>query len=476
MPRSSSPPSPTNRTPHPEDWRPHVGPQSRFLGLRCFEALYGGAAGGGKSDALLVDAIRYVGRGYGRNYKALILRRTFPPLERELIPRSYVLYPRLGGQFNRASKTWTFPGGETVHFGHCQHEFDVHQYQGVAWQFVGFDELTQFYESQYLYLIGRTRSAHSVPIRLRATTNPGGDGHEWVFRRFGAWLDPASVLRGDPGKVLWFYRDEGGAEHSVDRDTADAMNAEHDAATVAERKERGLPRVIGRTFVPASLADNPTLAADGVYARGLEELDPVTRAQLRDGNWLIKPAAGHYFKRAWFQFVDLAPAEAHRIRFWDRAATEPKAGRDPDWTIGVRLARTPGGICYVENVVRIRGTPGTVEATILATAELDGKDIEIGIPEDPGSAGKSEAATTIKALAGWNVRAHRSTGDKVTRAGPVSAQCEAGNVKLVRGAWNEPFLEVLESFPDGTHDDDVDGLSGAFNELTANGPVSYQIF
>ena len=440
-PSSSFRPSPT--TEREGDWRPNAGPQARFLSLTCFEALYGGAAGGGKSDALLVDAIRGVGKGYGRNYAALLLRREFPDLEMSLMRRAHVLYPMIGGKWKGDSKTWTFPGKETVRFGHAQREADVHQYQGAEFQFVGFDELTSFTEYQYKYLISRLRSSHGIPCRLRGATNPGGAGHEWVFRRFGNWLDPDAKPTAAPGQILYFTRDDAGNECLV---------------------PKGTPGALGRTFVPALLSDNPFLASDGVYGRALDELDPVTRAQLKSGNWLIKPAAGLYFKRGWFEIVDAAPAIGRRMRYWDRAATEEGKG-DPDWTAGTKLCLTPEKLLYVEDVVRFRANPGNVESTVKMTAELDGKGVIVGIEQDPGQAGKFEAAYYIRALAGWNVKAFPASGDKITRAGPVSAQAYAGNVKIVRGPWNEAFIQELEQFPEGNHDDQVDSLSGGYSAL-----------
>lgn len=441
---STSQPSPTTRERHADDWRPNPGPQTRFLALGCFEALYGGAAGGGKSDALLVDAIRGVGRGYGRNYAALLLRREFPDLEMSLMRRAHVLYPRIGGTWKGDTKTWLFPQKETVRFGHAQHELDVHQYQGAEFQYVGFDEVTSFTEYQYKYLISRLRSSVGIKCRLRGATNPGGKGHEWVFKRFAPWLDIASPVRSAPGSVLYFRRDADGAEH------------------VASRGDDG---ALGRTFVPARLSDNPFLASDGVYARALDELDPLTREQLKNGNWLARAAAGLFFKRGWFGFVDAAPAIGKRIRYWDRAATEATDGKDPDWTVGVKLCITPDRLVYVEDVVRFRGNPNEVENTIRATAELDGKSVQVGIEQDPGQAGKFEVAYYIKALSGWNVRAYPATKSKEVRAGPVSSQATAGNVKIVRAVWNDALISELEQFPEGNHDDQVDALSGGYSAL-----------
>ena len=124
-----------------------------------------------------------------------------------------------------------------------------------------------------------------------------------------------------------------------------------------------------------------------------------------------------------------------------------------------------GGIFYVEDVRRDRWSPGDVEKNLKATASQDGTGVRIRIPEDPGAAGKADAATKIKLLAGYDVTVVRPTGDKATRAKPASAQAEAGNVKLVRGPWNEAFLDEVCSFPKGQHDDQVDAFADALNEL-----------
>jgi predicted phage terminase large subunit-like protein len=435
-------------------FQPNAGPQTRFLSLTCLEALYGGAAGGGKSCALVIDAIRYVGRGYGANYQALLLRRTFPELEASLILESHKFYPALGGKWNDTKRVWTFPAGERVQFGHCEGEKDVHRYQGAEFQFIAFDELTSFTLYQYTYLFSRLRSAKGVRCRMRAATNPGNEGHEWVLARFAPWLDRSPNYEGAraaPGEILYFARGADDLEHIVERNT---------------------PNASGRTFVPASIVDNPAIASTD-YASRLDLLDPVTRARLRDGDWLIKPGKGAYFKRGWFQYIDIAPATPRRVRYWDRAATEPKKGKsDPDWTVGLRFGRSAAGLYFVDDIVRFRGSPHVVEATIKATAIADGARTTVWIEEDPGAAGKFEASYYVRALSGFRVKTNRPTKDKITRAGPVSSQVEHGNVAIVgRGAWVEPFITELESFPEGAQDDQVDALSGAFTAIATPPPA-----
>ena len=422
------------------DWKPNKGPQTRFLSLTCDEVLYGGAAGGGKSESLLIDAIRLVGRGYGRAYSALLLRREFPELEKSLIFRSQELYPRLGGKYNDQKHVWKFPDGERVYFGHLQHEKDVKQYQSAEFQYIGFDELTQFTERQYVYLFSRCRSSKDVPLRMRGATNPGSEGHEWVFARWGYWLNPESKTRAESGQVLYLLRDDDGKEIVVPKGTPDAQS---------------------RTFVSSFIDNNPHI--DARYRRKLKELDPVTRRQLEFGDWLIKPAKGLYFKRPWFKVVSARPThpQTQWVRFWDRAATEG----DGDWTVGLLLAKTPDGVLWICDVVRLQGNPGQVEATIRQTAQLDGINVMVGLSEDPGQAGKFESSYYSKALAGFNVRFLRESGSKIVRCQPASAQASVGNFRIVAGDWCREFLNELEAFPEGKWDDQVDSLSGAFNLL-----------
>jgi len=176
------------------------------------------------------------------------------------------------------------------------------------------------------------------------------------------------------------------------------------------------------------------------------------------------PRSGGMFQRGDFQIVDAVPAGAQRCRAWDFAATAPKNGKQPDWTVGLRMAYA-GGIFYVEDVVRDRWSPADVEKNLKNTASQDGLEVRIRIPEDPGAAGKADAQTKIKLLAGYDVAAVRPTGEKSVRAKPASAQTEAGNVKLVRGSWNDAFLDEVCTFPNAQHDDQVDAFADALNEL-----------
>ncbi len=178
------------------------------------------------------------------------------------------------------------------------------------------------------------------------------------------------------------------------------------------------------------------------------------------------PRDGGMFQRYWFNVVAAVPAGAQSVRRWDLAATAAGPGTDPDWTVGLRMARDGAGLYYIEDVRRFRGSPMQVEQAITGTAAQDDKHVRIGLPQDPGQAGKMQVQHLIRALAGYVVQSERETGSKLVRAAPFAAQAEAGNVFLIRGAWNEAFLAELEVFPSGSHDDQVDAASGAFDMLT----------
>jgi predicted phage terminase large subunit-like protein len=155
------------------------------------------------------------------------------------------------------------------------------------------------------------------------------------------------------------------------------------------------------------------------------------------------------------------------VRAWDLAAAVPAPGRDPDWTVGLRLERDQHDGFIVQDIRRLRGTPGEVEAAIISAASQDGAAVVIALPQDPGQAGQAQIAYLTRKLAGYIVRSSPETGSKLTRASPVAAQIEAGNVSLIQAPWNRTFVEELRDFPHGAKDDQVDALSRAFMTLVA---------
>jgi len=184
-----------------------------------------------------------------------------------------------------------------------------------------------------------------------------------------------------------------------------------------------------------------------------------------------RPLVGSLFKTECIDILDMVPTPDNNVmvRGWDLAATSDVGGHDPDWTAGVKLARDDRGRFIVLDVVRIRGTPRQVEESVGEAARVDGRAVTIGLPEDPGQAGKHQTNYFTRQLAGYRVDTSRETGSKLTRATPVASQVEAGNLAIVRATWNHAFLEELRDFPFGRKDDQVDALSRAFTVLTERG-------
>ncbi len=400
---------------------PHVPTERQQVGLllQSSEILYGGAAGGGKTDWLAMGALQYVDV---HKYAALLLRRTYQQASKAdaIIPRLHEWLQPTDAHWDGLNSTWRFPSKATLEIGHCQFEKDKYNFQGGQYQFVGFDELTQFTLSQYTYLFSRTRRLEGnakVPIRHWAGSNPGGEGHVWVRDMF--------LVQKEPDRV----------------------------------------------FLPARLHDNPYLDAEE-YIKSLSHLDPTTRAQLLEGDWEVRDK-GSLFDRDWFEIVKAAPASRRTIRAWDLAAINPRkqkkakaASVDGDYISGCLMSEHDG-VFYIEDIRRKRTTPSGIRQMLKQSATLDGKATTIWIEQEPGSSGVIVIDTYVRLLVGWNVRGQPPSGDKIVRAAPLSAQAEAGNVKLVEGPWNRAFLEEMELIgtESAAFDDQCDSASLSFSKL-----------
>lgn len=174
---------------------------------------------------------------------------------------------------------------------------------------------------------------------------------------------------------------------------------------------------------------------------------------------------GSIFKTDQIKIIDAIPPSAQKVRRWDFAASKDFGRYDSDYTVGLLMQRNKDKTYCILDVVRFRGLPDEVERRVRQTAELDGTDVPIIIPQDPGQAGVFQSQHYVKLLAGFNVKSERETGSKTERANPLAAQVNVGNFSIVRGTWNKIFLQELAAFPSDAHDDQVDACSGAFNEL-----------
>lgn len=221
--------------------------------------------------------------------------------------------------------------------------------------------------------------------------------------------------------------------------------------------------------------DGELLWPDGMNAEAVAKVKQIQGSYRAAGQLQQRPSpmGGGMFKRHWFEIVPAAPAHGKRVRMWDLAATRPSFGSDPDWSTGLRMAKDKDGVFYIEDVRRMQETSLVVERAIINTASADGRGVHIGIPQDPGQAGKAQVAYFVRKLAGYVVKTHIERRSKVQRVDLADAsfiaQCEAGNVKLVRGPWNDTYLDELEVFPNGAHDDQVDPSANAFMYLVKGG-------
>jgi len=247
-------------------FQPNPGPQTDFLAASEREVLFGGAAGGGKSAALLADPLRYFGNA---NFNGLLLRRTNDEL-RELVFKSQELYPQAypGAKWQEKKSQWTFPSGARLWMTYLERPEDVMRYQGQAFTWIGWDELTQHPTPYaYLYMLSRLRTTDpTLPLCVRATTNPGSSGHGWVKKMF---IDPAPAGKTFP---------------ATDLDTGEVLRypAHHEKAGQA---------LFNRRFIPSRLSDNPYLAEDGVYESNLLSLPESQRRQLLEGDWGVADGA-----------------------------------------------------------------------------------------------------------------------------------------------------------------------------------------
>lgn len=434
------------------------------------ELLYGGSVAGGKSSVALLAASMYWDVP---GYACVIFRKSWPDLTAPgaILDRAKQWWGNHPSVVMRESgRVFEWVGGGKITFAHMAREANKYSHQGAEYQCVIWDELTQFKEDQYLYLSSRLRKPQvpcrncngvlvkqggwvhwdagrdevlgtvcvprpdenvldnypgaasdgltlmDVPLRMLATSNPGGVGHVWVRDRF---IDPKTK-------------------------NPDAH------------------------FLSASLDDNPTINKEA-YLRKLEKLDPVTYRQLVNGDWFATPE-GEMFKRDWFGVVDDSPVPVRGcrwVRSWDEAATKG----DGDFTVGVLMCRLPDGRLVVEDMVRGQWDSAVKERIILQTALLDGRDVEVVFEQEPGSAGKDRVVRYERLLEGFVVHANRPTGDKVTRAKPWSAACGQGIVSLVKAPWNRDFLDEHLLFPQqvmskSSSPDIVDAVSQAHLFLT----------
>lgn len=343
-------------------------------------------------------------------YAALIMRRSLMELTKSdgLIPRSHEWWSKSPAKWHGQEKTWEFPSGARLDFGYCEGPFDHLRYQGSAYTDILFEELTQFPEPEpYLYLYSRQRRLAGVDLDLfmGSTFNPGGPGHEWVKDRF--LLNPK-------------------------------------ATTV---------------FTFAKLEDNPFLD-EASYDESLSYLDPVTRAQLRHGDWEASPI-GKYFRKDWFKFVSDVPDLARWVRGWDTGASE-----NGDYTAGVK-AGVHGRRVYIADIERGKWETPDVRNRILEIALEDGEGVQVAVEQAHCGIAAIQDLKRNDKLDSFNLTGVKVTKDKEFRSRGWRTRLGNGEVYLVRGPWNDAFIDECLRFTNEKHntDDQIDAMSVAFEAV-----------
>lgn len=435
--------------------RPQAGPQEDFLATCADIAIYGGAAGGGKTWSLLYDPLRAID---DPNFRGVIFRRVMPNVTNSggLLDESKKLYPLFGGELRLAPRLeWRFPSGATIQFSQIQYEPDVEQYKGAQFTWIAFDELTEFTALMFFYLLSRLRSPGSRwQPWMRATTNP--DSTSWVRGLIDWWIGADGLAIPSRSGIVRHMSREGDAILWSDEPT---------------------PHTLSFTFIPATLADNKILEqADPTYRKKLMMLGHVEREKLLGGNWNISAKEG-LFKHHNIDRRGVLPSQLPEglrwVRYWDLANTEPRPdNKDPDWTAGALTALhvddDGAETLYIADMAHFQLSGGRKRQKIRALADADGHGVEVWLEQEGGATG-SEAAEDYRTthLAGFDVHFDRPTGSKVVRAGRWVGLADNGRVKLVTGPdgrlgeWAARFLAELESFPFAKKDQ-VDAVSGGY--------------
>lgn len=407
------------------------------------------------SWSLVYDPLRWVDLP---GFRGIIFRRERTQLVGGggVWDESLKLYPhREGASRGGNVLDWSFPSGARIEFNHLQHEKTKFSHKSKQYGYIALDECTDFTEGQFWYLHSRLRSLSGMRPYMRGATNPDPDSH--IRGLIGWWIgEDGFPILDRSGVLRYFVRIEDQLHWA---DSAAELCRQFDYLPKEDVRPKSL------TFIPAKLEHNKILTAgDPEYRANLLAMHEVDRKALLEGNWDVRPVSGDFFKGERVRFLDAPPSDLVEVcRAWDKAASKPsQANPNPDWTAGVKIGRRRNGRIVVLDVKRERFDPLEVEELILKTAEQDGKRVKVAFWQDPAQAGKFDVAHFVRLLLGYIVEVERASKDKQTFAKPFSSQWLAGNVDIVRGPWNDAYINEHEAFPSSVasvKDDQVDGSS-----------------
>lgn len=409
---------------NPEHNRPHVKQLAALLLADVRDILYGGAAGGGKSDYLLMRSSLFCDEP---DYHALLIRKSYKDLTQSdgLLDRALKWWDGgvCGIKYSAKDARFTWPSGATVEFGHMQDARSHYRYQGGQYQFIGVDEGSQIPEYQHRYLHSRLRrsSTSDVPTQYAIASNPGDMSHDYL-------------------KYTYVKT----------------------------------PNTMENVFIPSLMDENPGIDHED-YRNQLAVLDPITRAQLEAGDWDAQPEGG-FFDVDYLNFVEKPPFDDYiSARSWDFAATPPDRTTKPAYTAGVRIHYNSGRY-YIDDMRRFQKAPAEVEKEVSDAGTIDGYGIQVIIEEEPGSSGLAVVSHYSRnVLPGYAVYGNKVTGPKIERAQIMASAIRNGNVYIRRADWNFPLVDELRAFPYGMYADQVDALSQAFEYFTKPKPYVWGV-
>jgi predicted phage terminase large subunit-like protein len=423
--------------------KPQPGPQEIFLSTPADICVYGGSAGGGKSWSLLAEPLRHIGNPH---FSGVVLRRTSPQIRNPggLWDESYRIYAPVGAQPKEHKLEWQFPSGATMQFCHMQYEKDKLGFQGSQIPYIGFDELTHFTRTMFVYMMSRNRSTCGVKPYIRATCNP--DATSWVRELIDWWIDPDTgyPIPERSGVVRWFINYQ---EAFLWADTKEELLEAHPDQDP-----------LSFTFVAATIYDNKILMdADPGYLGKLKALPLIEREQLLGGNWNISEGLG-IIKREWIQLYKKLDPDQVLFYVWS-LDTAIKEGQEHDYSVAQYWAVCKGGY-YLEYQWRGKIPYPVLKKKVSDLFEvMEAQEILI---EDKASGQqliqdfkRDSTYPIIAMMPGRNMGK-----DKIERMNFASIPAEAGKLFVKEGQpWTRDLIEEWIAFPNAPHDDQVDPMT-----------------
>lgn len=451
--------------------RPQAGPQEFALAVNADIVIIGGSKGGGKSWVARMAPVPHLAVP---GFHAVIFRRTEKQHTKPggQWDKSFEIYPYLWGKAASSKLRWHFPSGASIAFSHLQQQKHALDWQGTETTMFIFDQLEEFERQQFLKILGCNRSTCGVQTQIWATANPEAD--TWLAEFLEPWLAADGYLNVEEDRSIKYFTVVDDEFVWVDADWRDA---------------NGMPAK-SVCYINAEIWDNPILLEqDPGYLSNLQNQSLVDRERYlgqrgRGGNWKIKACAGKVFRADWFPVFSESSelpgliARGQLASGWDFASTpEQLKGKDSDFTTRCKLLRLHpqdserlGYKGIVLHAYAERLGPAEQDKAVLTISQQDGHHSLIRWQRDPGSAGVKETHHLRTLLQGWNAVGLPSNQSKYQRAKAASRAVEKRQIAILSDAsWNQRWLNQLSQFPDGAHDDEVDGFTNAYNALFPTG-------